>query len=139
MESRFFGERGGIFGLLDAIDKHREAIEYELLMARYRIADIGSASLDWGEFKVLLSRWQKLPGNAVAASINGFEAPSFEQQVLAVISDQLAVANWQRARGKGGKPKPLKRWWQKGDSERFGSSPIPISKFASWWDSKKKR
>lgn len=121
------------------LDEHREAVEYELLLARYRISDLGSELFSWRDFYVLVRRWQKLPGNAVAASVHGSEVPSFEQQVIAIMADQLAVANWQRKGGKGMKPKPLKRWWQKVKSQSFGSDPIPISKFSEWWDSKKKR
>jgi len=108
-------------------------------MAHYRISDLGSGLLTWRDLFVLVRRWQKLPGNAVAAAVHGSEVPSFDQQVLAVVVDQLAVANWQRKGGKGGKPKRMQRWWEKQKARKFGSDPVPISGFASWWDSKKAR
>lgn len=108
-------------------------------MTRYRITDLGSGSFSWRDLYVLVRRWQKLPGNALAAAIAGHEVPTWDQQVLSIMVDQLAVANWQRKGGKGGKPKPLKRWWQKTKARVLGADPIPISKFSSWWDSKKRR
>lgn len=108
-------------------------------MAHYRVADLGSELFSWRDLYVLIRRWQKLPGNAVAAALQGSELPSFEQQVVAIIADQLAVANWQRKGGKGAKPKPLQRWWKKVKSQTFGSDPVPISKFSDWWESKKRR
>lgn len=59
----------------------------------------------------------------------------FTQELLATIVDLLAVANWQRP-GKKNAPKP-KRIKRPGSTEdkRIGSKPIPLSEFASWWDS----
>lgn len=139
MERHLRGCLGGIFGLLDLIDEHREALEYELLMAHYRIADLGSGLLTWRDLFVLVRRWQKIPGNALAASVYGAEVPAWTEQVLATVVDQLQSVNFNLRKGKGQRPKPFERWWNKKKTQKFGSNPVPISQFDAWWDSKKAR
>lgn len=53
--------------------------------------------------------------------------------LLALIADQLAVANWQRTGKTSGRPKPIPRPEQD-NSEKYGADPIPLSEFNSWWD-----
>lgn len=83
---------------------------------------------------VLTRRWQKLPGNAVAAAIHGHEVPSWIEQVLAVAVDQLQAMNFNLRHGKGQRPKRLQRWWES-VKKRFGRDPIPLSQFDDWWES----
>lgn len=130
---------GGILGLYGLLVEHREAIEYELLAAGKNVDDLSTRALSWRDLYVLIRRWQKLPGNAVAAAVHGYEVPTFDNQIIAIVAEQLAVANWQRKGGKGAKPKPLERWWKKKKTQQFGKDPIPASKFSDWWESKKRR
>lgn len=55
------------------------------------------------------------------------------EYLLALIADELAIANWQRQGKKGApRPKPLPRPGDK--SVTYGSDPIPASEFESWWE-----
>jgi hypothetical protein len=83
---------------------------------------------------VLLRRWQKTPANAVAASLSGAEVPSWSEQVLATLVDQLQAVNFNLRRGKGQRPKRMQRWWEKRKQQRFGRDPIPMSQFDDWWE-----
>lgn len=129
------GQPGGIFGLLDLIDEHQEALEYELIREGVRLRDLPSESLNWRDLFVLVRRWQKTPGNAFAASVHGAEVPSWTEQVLALVFDALQGIAFILKRGKGQRPKRLTRWWEKRKEQRFGRDPIPLSQFAGWWDS----
>lgn len=53
---------------------------------------------------------QHLPRDAaVHVAIDPSLAWSPDMHLLAFIGDQLAIANWQRAGGKGRRPKPIRR------------------------------
>ncbi|MGK9222071.1 MULTISPECIES: hypothetical protein [unclassified Microbacterium] len=136
--ARGLGDRaGGILGLLDLVDEHQEAIEYELIAAGLRLRDLSTPALTWRDLFVLVRRWQKTPGNALAAGVYGAEVPSWTEQVLATIVDLLQAVAWKlpRPRRSGGKPKRFARWWEK-RTQAFGRDPIPASQFDDWWESK---
>lgn len=127
------GEAGGIYGLLDLVDEHQEAIEFELLVIGRHLDELGTAALSWRDMYVLVRRWQMTPGNAFAASMHGGEVPSWTEQVLAVVVDLLNGIAFILKRGKGSRPKRLLRWWEKRKQQRFGREPIAMSKFDDWW------
>ncbi len=136
MARRVGGQPGGIRGLLELIDQHREALEFELIREGLRLRDLPSEAFDWRDLYVLVRRWQKTPGNAFAASVNdGVEVPSWGEQVLALAYDALQGIAFILKRGKGQRPKRLTRWWEKRREQKFGSDPIPLSQFDDWWDS----
>lgn len=87
----------------------------------------------------MVRRFQRDPETATSRSIHG-EHWRTTDQLLASAVDLLQFANWQR-QGKphAPKPKPVPRPWQKSRGQKLGSKPIPISKFADWWESKRKR
>lgn len=128
---------GGIAGLLDVIDEHREAVEYELIRAGYRLRDIPTEALNWRDLYVMVRQWQAEPGNAFSRSFHGYTLWTTGEQLLAHAVDVLAIGNWQRQqKASAQKPKKIPRPWEKAkDSRRLGSDPIPISQFDDWWDS----
>ena len=84
---------------------------------------------------MLIRRWQKTPGNAFAAAMNGgTEVPSWGEQVLALVYDAMQGIAFILKRGKGQRPKRLARWWEKRKEHKFGSDPIPLSQFDDWWE-----
>ena len=139
MARRVVDRAGGIFGLLDLVDEHREAIEYELLVIGRRLDELSTAALSWRDLFVLVRRWQMTPGNAFAASVHGAEVPAWSEQVLAVIVDMLNGIAFILKRGKGSRPKRLQRWWEKRKQQKFGREPIPLSQFDAWWESASKK
>jgi len=132
------GFAGGILGLVRLLERFGEAIEYDLLTHGLNRADLGTLALSWRDLLVLVKRWQKLPGTALCEAINGV-VWSTGDQLLAELLDSTHSANWQRAGKKSApKPKRIPRPWEKNKKQSLGSEPIPISKFAAWWDSFKK-
>lgn len=62
---------------------------------------------------------------------------SIEAQLLAVLTDYTASANWQRAGRKSApKPKRIPRPWEKPKSTNFGKGALPVDQFKDWWDAK---
>lgn len=87
----------------------------------------------------MVRRFQADPSTATSRAIHG-EHWSVTDQLLAAVVDLLQAGNWQRAGKKSApKPKPLRRPWERPKGRKLGASPIPISKFNDWWDSKRKK
>lgn len=136
MAEGLHGQAGGIVGLLELIDEHQEAVEFELLLIGRHLDELGTPALSWRDFLVLVRRWQKMPGNALAAAVHGVEVPSWGEQVMATMVDLLQAIAWKLPRPKraAGKPKRFARWWEKRKQQKFGRDPIPMSTFDDWWD-----
>lgn len=107
---------GGIFGLLEFIREHGEAVEYDCLIHGYRLAEVGVA-FSWRDLQVLVRRWGGLAGTATFRSVHGYEGWTTESQLLANVIDSLAVADYHRVKIGGAKsvrkPKPMERPWDK--------------------------
>lgn len=89
---------------------------------------------------VLVKRWQKTAGTALCEAVQGAEHWDTSTQILAMVYDVLQHANWQRASKRSApKPKRLQRPWEKARVRKFGSDPIPISKFDEWWNAKARK
>ena len=130
---------GGILGLCRLINRHAEAIEYDLLMAGWSLDDLGYR-LSWRDLYVLVKRWRLLPGTATSEALTGQEMWSPEGQLLAELVDLAAAGNWQRGGNKHApRPKRFPRPWEKTKAQKLGSDPIPVSKFNDWWDGRSKR
>jgi len=95
---------GGILGLYGLIQEHREAIRYDLFMIGRSLDDLGS-SYSWADFAAFV-RFAP-PQSQLATAIAGFEPWSRAEVLLATVIDTLRGANWQRAGGKGQRPKPI--------------------------------
>lgn len=129
---------GGIFGLVELIDEHYEAIEADLLDRGWRLSEVGG-SFSWRDLLVMVRRFQRDPETATARSVHG-ERWKVTDQLLAALIDLLQIGNWQRAGKKHApKPKPFQRPWEKPRGRKFGSKPIAMSKFNDWWESKRQK
>jgi hypothetical protein len=117
------------------LDRHPDAIEYDLLRHGFRIEDLGTAACSWRDLQLILRFGEN---TAVAREIAGQDAAwTLTNQLLAGLIDAVNVGNWQRQRKKGApRPKPIPRPGVREETKRYGSKPIPISAFQSWWDSK---
>lgn len=130
---------GGILGLHRFLEEHGEAVEFDLLTHGYSYDDRGTEALSWRALWVLVRRWQQRPDTATSESVHGVRW-GVTDQLLAVIADDLAVANWQRAGKKNAaKPKPIQRPWEKSKSRALGKDPIPVSQFDGWWETQSKK
>lgn len=112
------------------LDRHQEAIEFDLISLGVRLSDLGGV-LSWRDLYVVV---RNLPmSSALARSMSGAEAQwGVTEYLLAQVVDALNGANWQRGGGKGQKPKPTPRPGAK--AKVLGSKPIPMSEFDQWWD-----
>jgi hypothetical protein len=128
------GHRGGIHGLLTLIDEHQEALEYDLIALGLRLDWLGTSRLDWRDLLVIVKNLPRTSATNRAA--NGETAQwSLTDYLLAGIFDLIAVGNWQRAGKKNApRPKPLPRPGDTSKGRKFGSKPIPIKDFTSWWE-----
>lgn len=128
MAGRVEGDSGGIFGLLDLLEEHWEALDYDLLTLGLDIRRIGHPDLDWRRLRAVVTF---LPStSAFARSVNGPAAAwTVGDYLLAQAVDALHAANWQRAGGKGQRPKPVPRPGKtsKSTGQRFGTAAVPLS------------
>lgn len=82
------------------------ALTFDLLMIGRSIHDVGSPGLSWKELAAFI---RHAPESSAIRYLADKMAPfrSTEVQLLAVIGDALAGANWQRGGGKGPRPRPI--------------------------------
>jgi hypothetical protein len=130
---------GGIQGLLEHVDRHREAVEFDLLEHGFRLRDVGGDRFNWRDLFVLVRRWANQPGSALSESVHGHRLWSDDTELSAATVDALHTGNWQRAQRKTApKPKPVPRPGAKAAGSRtLGTDPIPASEFNDWWNAKR--
>lgn len=98
---------------------------------------LGTPYLTWYDLLAFVRLVQAEPSSALAKELHG-PAWSIEAQLMAMVADHLAFANWQRAGRKSApKPKRIPRPWEKPKSTVLGKGAIPLSQFTDWWDSHK--
>ncbi|WNO28729.1 tail assembly chaperone [Microbacterium phage FlameThrower] len=132
---------GGILGLhRDLLSKGpaRQALQYDLLVRGLSLEDLGEA-FTWYDLLAFSKHVQQETNSALARELHG-PAWSVEGQLMAIVADHLAVANWQRA-GRKSAPKPqrIPRPWEKPKTTVLGKGAIPLTAFADWWDSRKSK
>lgn len=125
------GSRGGrsppILTLLDAIEAHRGAFEYDW-RTRFH-ADLWA--FGWGESWRLYCELLRDPSSHVAAAVSGWQYPaSREALTLADLFDVFL-----RSRRLRGKPKPYPRPWDE-PSKRFGSGRRSVDDWKRFKDRK---
>jgi hypothetical protein len=102
-----------------------------------RLDDLGTEALTWRDLHVVTQKCG--PGSALMRELqpelSAWGSGTVVADLLAHVVDLLAAGNWQRA-GKrtAPKPKPVPRPGRKVDSTRYGSAPIPVKDFDSWWN-----
>lgn len=127
------GEPGGIGSLCVLIDRYTEALEFDLLAMGLRLRWLGDGTgrLDWGDLLTIVK--QAAPGSALRRAAG--DGWSVTDHLLALVADELAVANWQRqGKRNAPRPRPIPRPGAK-EEKVYGSDPIPLADFAAWWAS----
>lgn len=111
---------GGIVGLLDLIEEHRPALEYDF-RARFHLGlECVPSDVGWGEALRLVRILRADPSSALAASFEGWDHPiSREALILMDLFDLDMAVN---AGKKKPKPHPGRPWKQKGDVQRYGNA-----------------
>ena len=102
--------RGGIFGLVELLDEHQEAVEYDLISHGLRLRQLGTEALTWRDLKILLE-YQPPERSALARIKNPEEvAWGLSEHLLATIADGVRARVWQEGSGKSkDRPKPIPR------------------------------
>lgn len=133
---------GGIFGLqleVLSVPERARALRVDLLRAGRSLDDLGSEALSWTDLAAFVAVTQTEHNSALGEIVRGHKMWSIEAQLMAVVADSVAIANWQRAgRKTAPKPKPIPRPWEKPKSQSFGKDPVKVRDFNTWWDSGKK-
>ena len=112
-------EPGGISGLLDLIEEHRGALEYDF-RARFHLSlESVPEVVGWGEAVRLIRTLRADPSSGLAASFEGWDHPiSREALILMDLFDLEMAVNAGKKR-----PQPYPRpWKQKRDVQRFGNT-----------------
>lgn len=94
---------GGIAGLCELIDKHAEAIEYDLIRLGLRLRWLGSERLTWRDLLVIVK--QAPAGSAVALDLVPASAYGATERLLLVLDLRLRELMWGMGGGKGPRPK----------------------------------
>lgn len=135
-------QRGGIASLCLLLEEHSEAIQYDLLVMGRRLEQLGTPALSWWDLLVIVKH--SGPSSALARALQpdlaAWASGMVAADLLAVVADLLAAANWQR-QGKKSAPKPkrIKRPGVNNDDKKYGRAPIPIKDFEDWWNNPKGR
>lgn len=120
-----------ILGLLNLVEKHEEAIAYDCITLGLRLRNIGTEDFTWGDLLAIV-RQSPRSSALFRAQYPDESVWGHQEQLLALIADNLAAANWQRAQGKKQDyPKPIPRPGVEQDN-KFGSEALTIDEMASW-------
>ena len=107
----FTDQRGGIGGLVQLLNEHGGAVNYDLISkAGVTIDDIGESWFTWRDFRDFVNNLPPTGDSALYRARypkSWWWHPAFD--FLAAILNTLQWANWQRGGGRGDKPKPIKR------------------------------
>lgn len=133
------GRTGGIAGLVEIIESHGKALNYDLMTkTRWTLADAGRG-MPWSALSAFVAYLP--PDSALSRSLGEDATWTRDQMLMALIADELAIANWLfvskgvKKSQRPAKPKPIPRpGIEREDKGRhIGADPIPISEFDTWY------
>jgi hypothetical protein len=127
----FQGHDGGISGLLELIDQHREAVEFDLIALGLRLDWLGTERLSWRDLLVVVNQSPRWSALSRAMNPEGSEW-GLSEHLLAAVFDSLERGNWQRAgRENAPRPKPFPRPGVTEDKQQtHGSTALPMDEMA---------
>lgn len=98
-----------------------------------RLRQLGTEALTWGD----LYDFVRYGNKDSALGLERYGATvlwGVSDHLLAVIADGIHNGNWQRGGGKGTKPEPVERPGTEKSGTGFGSEPISVANFDTWWN-----
>lgn len=98
------GAPGGIRGLIELLCEHGEVIEADL--HRFFQEARPPQTLNVRYLLVRIRALVKMPESLLHKTLAD-DSWSLTEHLLALVHDQLAIANWQRTGKKSGRPKPI--------------------------------
>jgi hypothetical protein len=111
-------ERGGILGLLDLIEEHRAAFEYDWRTRFHLSLSVVPAEMDWGEAVRLAGILRADPSSMLAAAMEGWGYPLSRETaaILDLFDLEHAKAN------KKAKPHKGRPWADQPTTEQRGDA-----------------
>lgn len=133
MERGLGRQPGGIFGILDELDRYGDAIAYDLLTFGLRLSDIGT-TCSWADVLTVMKGAPRT--SAYARARLGADAEwSLTNELLASLLDMTQWYRYIDAGKKGPRPKPIPRpsTRSKGEARTFGrGTSMAPSDFDAW-------
>lgn len=133
MALRREGHGGGIAGLVELIEQHGEAVEYDLIALGLRLEWLGTKRLSWRDLWVILRQAHR--GSALyRAEIGADHSWGLAEQLLAALVDEARTLMWSKTKDakKGrNRPRPLPRPGVKTD-EKYGKGAITTDAMDDW-------
>lgn len=108
MEGRLRRGPGGILGILDELDHHGDAIEYDLLTIGLRLSDIGTGRCTWRDVLIVMKGAPRT--SAYARAKLGVDAEwDRTNDLLAGLIDLLRRHRWLDTGKRGSNPQQIDR------------------------------
>ena len=129
---------GGIVGLVQLIDEHGPAVEYDLIKLGLRLRQLGTEWLTWRDLLVIVQH----AGNDTSlymAMHPDAAAWNLSEHLLAVIADAVIAGNWMQSKDgqrNRNRPKPIPRPGVEPENKRFGGKAESMETIRDWlgWD-----
>jgi hypothetical protein len=119
-----WGVAGGTRKLVDLIDEHRTAFDYDWRTRFHLGVDDIPATVGWDEAWRLFTVLALDPSSQIAAALAGWQQPvSREDLTIRDLFDLQHKAQSSR------RPKPYPRPWDKVERRKFGGPGVSISEF----------
>lgn len=120
--------------MLNLLDEHGDAVEYDLICLGLRLRHLGTKRLTWRDLKVIIQ--QQPASSALFRAMNPEEHHwTLGNQLIAAAIDALHTANWQRAGDpKAPRPRPTPRPGVESPDTRYGGKgdAVPLEQMAEW-------
>lgn len=131
---------GGIVALLDVLEEHSSAIEYDLLTmgGGYRLRwldDPQAHDFNWRDLRVAIEHAPR--SSALTLAVDGSEAVEWDltRQLLASMADTLNLLWWAKTEDGAANrnpPEPIERPGVQSSKKHYGSDPLPEDEMIEW-------
>lgn len=125
--------------LIDLIDEHGPAFEYDLMRCGSRLRDFPDNGVSWRDLSILVQQGSKDSSSALWRSLNPDWQWGTQEMLLALLVDELRLFAHQHAVGSPNlrapqrRPKPIPRPGITPDEQTIGGKdPLPIDEMAEW-------
>lgn len=130
---------GGIAGLLTLERAQWEAVEADLLLAGFVLADVPHR-VTWRAVKVLFAF---APRESAVFRLSGPEAHRWGdiEQLLALLVDLTQLRVWQQtkdAQSGRNRPKPIRRPWDPEPKRYGGGAGMTVTQLAAWSEARRR-
>jgi len=127
-----------MIALLDLIEEHGPAFEYDLMRCGSRLRDFPDNGVSWRDLLILVEQGQKDTSSALWRSLNPDWQWGTAEMLQALLVDEIRYLQYVTLAVAGDKtakpPKPIPRPGVKDDMVRHGdkAASLPIDEMADW-------